>query len=319
MGANNPQESTQASRELLAYVRKMLGPSSLSSSAAGAPSVKLPITQSGTTGQEALTNGERANGSPRQLQAEAITRPSKSNSGSSGSISLGNNWLLPPIAGVLNSVLGLFGIGSSTSQVTRYRAETRQPFEVVQEISPETGAGVQTIDESASGLSGVTNGNSPTALSTSNVAAKGSGVPAPARLSAQVANRTIADSRPQGVNWMRRLTGGAISTGAPAAKAEESASSSESITPSNARVETRASGEGTATSTKWVRRLTGSAGSAGRAVKNSETWANGVVPPTGCEARSLMNDRQGLVSAVRRSLNDSRGFSDVLNEFQDGL
>jgi len=32
-----------------------------------------------------------------------------------------------------------------------------------------------------------------------------------------------------------------------------------------------------------------------------------------------MNDRQGLVSAVRRSLSDSRGFSDVLNEFQDGL
>src|SRR5208283_2233283 len=165
-----------------------------------------------------------------------------------------------------------------TSLVTRYRAEPRQPFEDVEEISPETGAKVQTINESASGLFGVASGNSPTTLSTANVAAKGSGIPAPARPSAQVANRTIADSRPQGVNWMRRLTGNASSTGAPAAKAEESARSSESTTPSNALVETRASGEGTATSTKWVRRLTRSAGSAGPAVKNSETWANGVVP-----------------------------------------
>ncbi len=300
MGANNSQESTQASRELLAYVRKILGPSSLSSSAVGAPSVKLPITHSGTTGQEALTNGERANGSPRQLQAEAITRPSKSSSGSSGSISLGNNWLLSPIAGVLNSVLGLFGIGSSTSQVTRYRAETRQPFEVVEEISPETGAGVQTINESASGLFGVTSGNSPTTSSTANVAAKG--VPASARSSAQVANRTIADSRPQGVNWMRRLTGGASSPAPRAAAPTSKTRDSEGATAQN-----------------LLRTEPGSGSATGPTAFHSTSWANGVTAPTSEDGRSLMNDRQGLISAVRRSLSDSRGFSDVLNEFQDGL
>ncbi len=316
MGANNSQESTQASRELLAYVRKILGPSSLSSSAVGAPSVKLPITHSGTTGQEALTNGERANGSPRQLQAEAITRPSKSSSGSSGSISLGNNWLLSPIAGVLNSVLGLFGIGSSTSQVTRYRAETRQPFEVVEEISPETGAGIQTINESTSGLFGVTSGGGATASS----------------------------------NATARTTGGADSNWAPAAGAEASASRSESTTEDSARGGT--GGGGQPTSASWARRLTGSVispapratattsmtrGSEGATAQNllrtepgsgsatgptashSTSWANGVTAPTSEDGRSLMNDRQGLISAVRRSLSDSRGFSDVLNEFQDGL
>ena len=195
MGANNPQESTQASRELLAYVRKMLGPSSLSSSAVGAPSVKLPKTQGGATGAEALTNGERANGSPRQLQAEAITKPAKSKSGSSGSFGLGNNWLLSPIAGVLNSVLGLFGIGSSTSQVTRYRAETRQPFKVVEEISPETGAGVQTINESASGLFGVTSGGGATASSNANASAKAA--PVQTRRQRSEPRRARADRSPR--------------------------------------------------------------------------------------------------------------------------
>jgi hypothetical protein len=139
VGANNPQESAQASREILAYVRKLLGPTRAGGSAGGTPTIKLPIAKSGGTGQQALTSGERASASPRQLQAEAITKPSKSSSGSSGGFNIGNNWLLSPIAGALNSVLGLFGIGSSTSQVTRYRAQTRQPFQIVEAISPETG------------------------------------------------------------------------------------------------------------------------------------------------------------------------------------
>jgi hypothetical protein len=50
-----------------------------------------------------------------------------------------------------------------------------------------------------------------------------------------------------------------------------------------------------------------------------ETAAHGIATLASGEGRSLMNDRQNLVSALRRSLSDSRGFSDVLNEFQDGL
>src|ERR1039458_5550607 len=110
VGANNPQESTQASREILAYVRKLLGPTRAGSVVGGTPNLRLPIPQSGGTGQQALTNGERASGSPRQLQAEAITKPSKSSSGSSGGFNIGNDWLLSPIAGVLNSVLVIFGM-----------------------------------------------------------------------------------------------------------------------------------------------------------------------------------------------------------------
>jgi hypothetical protein len=34
---------------------------------------------------------------------------------------------------------------------------------------------------------------------------------------------------------------------------------------------------------------------------------------------SLMNDRQAVVSAVRRSLGESRAITDVLSEYQDGL
>jgi hypothetical protein len=33
----------------------------------------------------------------------------------------------------------------------------------------------------------------------------------------------------------------------------------------------------------------------------------------------LMNNRQELVTALRRGLSESRGIADVLTEFQDGL
>ena len=252
MGANNPQESTQASREMLTYIRRLLGPTRAGSGVGGTRNVKLPITQSGGTGRAALTQGERASGGSKQLQAEAITKPSKSSSGSSGGFNIGNHWLLSPIAGVVNSVLGLFGVGSSTSQVTRYRAQTRQPFQIVEAISPETGAGVQTINESASGLFGVTSGSGPTA-------------------------------------------------------------------PGAAAVESRTDRTEGTTNQRGPQKQTGMAGSTASPVGRLKTSAHGIATPASGEGRSLMNDRQGLVSALRRSLGDSRGISDVLNEFQDGL
>lgn len=280
MGANNPQESTQASREILSYVRKLIGPTRAGSGAGGTPNVKLPIAQSGDTGQQALTNGEKACGGPRQLQAEAITKPSKSNSGNSSGFNIGNNWLLSPIAGALNSVLGLFGVGSSASQVTRYRAQTRQPFQIVEAISPETAAGVRTLNESASGLFGVTSGTSPTAPSTAGGATSG----------------------PTSTDFMRRLTG---STSSPALRAGE--------------VGNRTSRSEGPTNLRGPQPETGTAGATVPTAARLETSAHGVSTPASGEGRSLMNDRQGLVSALRRSLSDSRGLSDVLNEFQDGL
>jgi len=347
--ANNPQESTQASRELLTYIRKLLRPTSLSSSAVGPPNIKSPIAQSGGTGTKALTQGERASGGPRQLQAEAITRSSKSSSGGSAGFKIGNNWVLSPIAGVLNSILGLFGAGGSTSQVTRYRAQTREPFQIVEVISPETGAGVQTINESASGLFGVTRSTNPEASSSATVEAKGSGAPASAPPSAQADKRTVATSNSECVDWVRRLTGGASSTERPVVKAERSLNRFGSPAPSIAHAETQASSNSKSAS---AGRLTGSAGSPesraaaverrtslteestgqrrlqkdmGTASSQASptgpvaTWAHGNAAPTNNEAASLMNDRQGLVAALRRSLSDSRGIADVLNEFQDGL
>ena len=285
VGANNPQESTQASREILAYVRKLLGPTRAGSSAGGTSNVKLPIPQSGGTGQQALTNGERASGSPRQLQAEAITKPSKSSSGSSGGFNIGNNWLLSPIAGVLNSVLGIFGVGSSTSQVTRYRAQTRQPFQIVGAISPETGAGVQVLNESASGLFGVTTGTSPTGPSTAGGASGAGGT-----------------NGPTSTAWARRLTG---SVGSPAPRA--------------GAVGSRMGSTEGSTNQRGPQKETGTAGATAPTAARSETAVHGIAIVASGEGRSLMNDRQSLVSALRRSLSDSRGFSDVLNEFQDGL
>ena len=61
------------------------------------------------------------------------------------------------------------------------------------------------------------------------------------------------------------------------------------------------------------------AGATAPTAAHLERSAHGIaIPPSG-EGRSLMNDRQSLVSALRRSLSESRGISDVLNEFQDGL
>ena len=285
VGANNPQESAQASREILAYVRKLLGPTRAGSSAGGTPNVKLPIPQSGGTGQQALTSGERASASPRQLQAEAITKPSKSSSGSSGGFNIGNNWLLSPIAGALNSVLGLFGIGSSTSQVTRYRAQIRQPFQIVEAISPETRAGVQTLNEGASGLFGVTSGTSPTGPSTAGGASGAGGA-----------------NRPTSTDWARRLTG-SVGSSAPRAGA----------------VGSRMGSTEASTNQRGPQKETGMAGATAPTAARIETAAHGIATLASGEGRSLMNDRQSLVSALRRSLSDSRGISDVLNEFQDGL
>jgi hypothetical protein len=59
----------------------------------------------------------------------------------------------------------MFSGGSSTSQSTRYRTTSRQPFRIVESISPEAGSGTQNLNESAAALTGVTS-HSSTGIST---------------------------------------------------------------------------------------------------------------------------------------------------------
>jgi hypothetical protein len=62
----------------------------------------------------------------------------------------------------------MFGRGSSTSQSTRYRTSSRQPFRIVESISPEAGIGTQNLNESAAALTGATS-HSSTGISTTTL------------------------------------------------------------------------------------------------------------------------------------------------------
>ena len=52
---------------------------------------------------------------------------------------------------------------------------------------------------------------------------------------------------------------------------------------------------------------------------NSLTLAEGTNASLDGGGISRVEDRQSMVTALRRSLSESRGISDVLSEFQDGL
>lgn len=130
---------------------------------------------------------------------------------------MGSAWLISPLASTVKSIFNLFSGSSANSQTTRYRASTRAPFNITEGISPETGSGLITLNESAAGLTGAAG--------------------------------------------------------------------------FSATIPTSASGA-----------LSGSA-----------------LTMTSSNSRLSVNDRQALVSALRRSLSESRGISDVLTEFEDGL
>lgn len=205
--------NAQARAEVQAYVRKLLGSNRQAGEWGGEASIKLSLPKASSTGRA----GETPHSLPRQLAATAYTKSSKTSS-KSGSNSIGNAWLISPIASTVKSILSLFGGGSSTTQSTKYRTSSRQTFRIVEGISPETGSGTQRLNESATGLTGVV-------------------------------------SRP--------------STGEVASV-------------------------------------------------NSATWAGLTTTTPGGEVPRF-EDRQALVTALRRSLSESRGISDVLSEFQDGL
>lgn len=214
MGTNKGTSSTKARTQVEAYVRKLLGSNRQSSGWGSTSSTKMSLPRGASTGSAVQT----PKALPRQLEATAYTKSSQ-RTASSGSSSFGNAWLISPIASTIKSILNLFGEGSSTSQSTRYRTTSRQPFRIVESISPETGSGTQSLNENAAALTGVT--SPPT-------------------------------------------TGGGAS----------------SNTLNSTGISTTAPSGGT---------------------------------------MSRFEDRQALVTALRRSLGESRGIADVLNEFQDGL
>lgn len=57
----------------------------------------------------------------------------------------------------------------------------------------------------------------------------------------------------------------------------------------------------------------------GGGTSDSIAFAGGVSRSSSDGANALMNNRQALVTALRRGLGESRGIADVLSEFQDGL
>ena len=214
MGTNKGLNSAQARTNVQAYIRRLLGSNRQTSGIGSADGMKTSLPKGNGTGGI----GGTPHSLPRQLEATAYTKTTNTASKSSGS-GFGNAWLISPIASTVKSILDLFGGGSSTQQTTRYRTTSRQTFNVVESISPETGSGTQQINESAASITGVVRNSTASAGSAS---------------------------------------GSPIST----------------------------SGASAASTSRTLLRADG---------------------------------RHELVSALRRSLSESRGISDVLNEFQDGL
>jgi hypothetical protein len=211
-GTNN----TQARTQVQAYLRKLLGSNRQAGGWAGTGSIKLSLPKGSIAGGA----GETPHTLPRQLEAMAYTKSAKNAASSGGSsFGFGNAWLISPIASTVKSILGLFGVGSSSTQTTRYRTSSRQTFRIVESISPETGSGAQNFNESAAGLTGIVS---------------------------------------------RSSTAGGVTSSSIAS------------------------------------------------TKTAATALDG-------RGLSQIEDRQALVTALRRGLSESRGIADVLNEFQDGL
>ena len=135
--------------QMRAYVRRLLG----SSGQRGTSSAKLALPKSYSAGKISETPHTLS----RQLEAMAYSTTSKRAANGSGS-SVGNAWLISPLAGTVKSLFNLFSGGTPGSQSTRYRSRSRAPFQIVESISPEMGSGSKSLNESAAALAGVTSG-----------------------------------------------------------------------------------------------------------------------------------------------------------------
>ena len=211
MATSHQETSRQAGAQVRAYVRRLLGSNEQAGAQRGTSSAKLPLPRGASTSRIS----ETPHALSRQLDATSYTTTSKKSGG--GGSGIGNIWTISPLASTVKSLFNLFSGGASSSQSTRYRTRSRAPFHIVESVSPESGSGVKSLNESAAGLTGV--------MSSLGTGGAGSGNNAGA---------------------------GAISS--------------------------RGVGSGLST-----------------------------------------NERLALVTAMRRSLNESQGFTDVLSEFQDGL
>lgn len=153
LGTSKEDSNKQARAQVQAYVRKLLGSSGQIGGQGMTGGSKLALPRNSSVGR----TGETPRTLSRQLEAMAYTKSSK-NSSTTGKSSAGNAWLISPIASTVKSIFDLFGGGSSSSQSTRYRTKSRTPFHIVESVSPESGSGAKSVNESAAGLTGVTSG-----------------------------------------------------------------------------------------------------------------------------------------------------------------
>jgi hypothetical protein len=152
VGTSKGPNNTQARTQVQAYLRRLMGSNRQAGGWAGTGSVKPSLPKGSSAGGA----GETPHTLPRQLEATAYTKTAKQASSSSGSsFGIGNAWLISPIASTVKSILNLFGVGSSTNQSTGYRSSSRGTFRIVEGISPNTGSGAHSLNESAAGLTGI--------------------------------------------------------------------------------------------------------------------------------------------------------------------
>lgn|GEM_PF-2179665 len=152
MGTNKETSTSRSRAQVQSYIRRLAGTNAQSSGGTKISGTSIGLPKGTSTSKSTST----PHSLPRQLEATAYTKTSTKSSGSSGSV-LGNLWLISPLASSVKSLFNLFGGGSSSSQTIRYRSKNRTPFQLVESVSPETGGGTSTLNESAAGLTGVTN------------------------------------------------------------------------------------------------------------------------------------------------------------------
>ena len=350
MGSNELRDTTVVSREMQSYIRRLLRPSKAIGSSGNLPNLRSAIGHGMGTGRQALTNGEKSSGGSKQLQAELISQASSRGSANLAAFSVGNNWLLSPVVGALNALLGLFGAGQSAKPHIRYHTQVRESFNIVESIAPERGTGPRTIGESASGLFGITqraksaaspsadtifkNGTVPTsamraigAISQHDTETHarhparwgqwaGSRLPASIQLGAEGPVRPFKSATAIDVDSRTDVWNDGQSTEAllrSRASANDPIPEPRTLLPNLSHI----AAESTALPSSHKEGIRAAAETL--PAPHVLAWSSTTITRTSSSVQTPVKERQEFLSALRRSLSDSRGILDVLNEFQEGL
>jgi len=350
VGVDDSRASRPAWRELRPYIQRLLWASKPDSAAGTLPNVSAMLRRGGGRNPHTLANGEKVPSGSRQLQAQLAPLASRRDSEGLTGFSIGNNWLLSPIVGALSSIFGLFGASQSTRFAVRYRAKVREPFQLVEAISPETRTKPRASDERSNGFFGIGQAISAAASRSTEIDEKRKAPLGPAASVATGFSRQGQEDGPRGMGRWSRWAGGSLSF-AFAQKSENNANrlgrGSSRVLPTEAlrsgRMQfLRAGSVGrmpTDDLSRQPRALAQLRGPAPAGQTSStriqeehlrssavtlqaphiQAFTSGVPIQDSSKVPAFLPDRQALLSSLRRSLSDSRGILDVLNEFQDGL